>query len=217
MHQLIRKIIMKKVHLVPSVMAGIKIAILFILLSPLGAIAQTAYKLASGKNNTIKVLGTSNVHDWTMTAKDIESTGTFKFNSKDELVAVNSLKFIVVAKSLKSEKSSMDTRTYKSIKADDFPKISYQLTNAEVTMIQANKYAIQTTGTLTIAGKTQSIAMKVTALVNADRSMSFHGTEKLMLTDYGIQPPSFMLGAMKVGNDLTITFDLNYNKTAIAK
>ena len=111
----------------------------------------------------------------------------------------------------------MDSRTYKSIKESEFPKISYQLTFATVTMIQANKYAIQTTGTLTIAGKTQSIAMKVMALVNADRSISCHGTEKLMLTDYGIEPPSFMLGAMKVGNDLTIQFNLSYGKTSLAK
>ncbi|TKC12390.1 YceI family protein [Pedobacter polaris] len=208
---------MKKVQQHLGILTSIKIAVLFIMLSPMGIMAQSVYKLAPGKNNNIKVAGTSNVHDWTMTAKDIESTGAFKFNSRDELIDVTSLKFTVVAKSLKSDKSSMDTRTYKSIKADEFPKISYQLTYATVTMIQANKYAIQTTGILTIAGKTQTISMKVMALVNADRSISCHGTEKLMLTDYGIQPPSFMLGAMKVGNNLTISFNIDYTNAATAK
>ena len=190
----------------------LKIAIVMIMLSPQVMMAQSSYKLASGKDNTIKVLGTSNVHDWTMTAKDVESSGLFKFNNSNELIDLTLLKFTVVAKSLKSEKSSMDTRTYKSIKADQFPKITYQLTSATVTIVQANKYSIQTTGILTIAGKTQTIAMKVMALVNADRSISIHGTEKLMLTDYGIEPPSFMLGAMKVGNDLVIQFNLTYIK-----
>ena len=106
----------------------------------------------------------------------------------------------------------MDGRTYKCIKADEFPKISYKLTSADVTMVQASKYSIQTKGVLTIAGKAQSISMKVIAFVNADQSISCNGTEKLMLTDYGIEPPSFMLGAMKVGNDLVIKFDLNYTK-----
>lgn len=195
----------------------IKIGTLLLLLSPLATLAQTAYKLSSGKDNVVKVLGTSNVHDWTMTANDIESTGVFKFNSRDEMVDLTTLKFTVVAKSLTSGKSSMDDRTYKSIKENVFPKIAYQLTYATVTMVQANKYAIQTTGTLTIAGKTQSISMKVMALVNVDRSISCHGTEKLMLTDYGIAPPSFMLGAMKVGNDLTIQFDLTYSRSTQAK
>lgn len=194
----------------------IKIGILLLLLSPLATWAQTAYKLSSGKDNVLKVLGTSNVHDWIMTANNIESTGMFKFNSRNEMVDLTALKFTVVAKSLTSGKSSMDGRTYKSIKESEYPKITYQLTFATVTMVQANKYAIQTTGTLTIAGKTQTIAMKVMALVNADHSISCHGTEKLMLTDYGIAPPSFMLGAMKVGNDLTIQFELTYNRSAEA-
>ncbi|RZK57754.1 MAG: YceI family protein [Pedobacter sp.] len=195
----------------------LKIAIVMLMLSPQVIMAQTAYKLTSSKENAIKVLGKSNVHDWTMTAKDLESTGTFKFNSRDELVELTALKFTVVAKSLKSDKTSMDNRTYKSMKADAFPKINYQLTFATVTMIQANKYVIQTTGILTIAGKTQSIGMKVMALVNNDGSISCHGTEKLMLTDYGIEPPSFMLGAMTVGNDLTIQFNLSYGKTSLTK
>ncbi len=189
-----------------------KIATLLFLLSPQVIMAQSVYKVASNKNAKITVNGLSNVHDWVMTSTDIESQGTFKFNTKDELTGLSAFSFSVAAKSLKSGKSSMDTRTYKSLKADEFPKINYRLTFAEVTMVQANKYSIQTTGILTIAGKTQTISMKVMALVNADKTISCHGTEKLMLTDYGIEPPSFMLGAMKVGNNLVIKFDLNYTK-----
>ncbi len=195
----------------------LKASMLLIVLSPIATIAQTRYELVTGKRNAVTVSGTSNVHDWTMAAKELESSGTFKFNSRDELIDVTSLKFTVVAKGLKSDKSSMDGRTYKSIKADQFPKITYLLNTASVTALQANKYTIQTTGTLTIAGKSQSISMKVNALVNPDGSLSCNGSEKLQLTDYGIQPPSFMLGAMKVGNDLTIQFNIIYNKLNVAK
>lgn len=189
-----------------------KVSIVLFMLSPMMLMAQSSYKLATAKDNSIKVLGKSNVHDWTMVAKGLESSGTFKFNGNNELVDLTSLKFSVLAKSLKSEKTSMDERTYKAMKADQFPKVTYQLTFATVTMVQANKYSIQTSGNLTIAGKTQVIAMKVMALVNADGSITCHGEENLLLTDYGIQPPSFMLGAMKVGNDLSIQFYLTYTK-----
>src|SRR4051812_25987130 len=102
----------------------IKIGILLFLLSPITILAQTAYKLSSGTSN-VKVLGTSNVHDWTMTANDIESSGVFKFNSRDEMIDLSTLKFTIAAKSLTSGKSSMDSRTYKSIKESEFPKITY--------------------------------------------------------------------------------------------
>ena len=189
-----------------------KIASVLFLLSPQVIMAQSIYKITSNKNSEITINGKSNVHDWVMNSKGIESQGVFKFNAKEELIGLSAFNFTVLAKTLKSGKSSMDERTYKSIKANEFPKISYKLTYAEVTMVQANKYSIQTTGLLTIAGKSQTISMKVMALVNADNSISCHGTQKLMLTDYGIEPPSFMLGAMKVGNDLVIKFDLNYTK-----
>jgi polyisoprenoid-binding protein YceI len=196
---------------------SLKIVSLLFLLSPQVIMAQSVYKVTPNKNAKVIVNGQSNVHDWEMTSTEIESQGSFKFNAKDELTGLSAFNFSVLAKSLKSGKPSMDTRTYKSLKAEEFSKITYKLTFAEVTMVQANKYSIQTTGVLTIAGKTQSISMKVMALVNADQSISCHGTEKLTLTDYGIEPPSFMLGAMKVGNDLIIKFDLSYTKAINTK
>ena len=187
----------------------LKISILLLMLSPMAVMAQGSYKLNTG---SLKVSGTSNVHDWTMTSTGIESQGAFKFNSQDELTGLSNFSFTVMAKSLKSGKSSMDGRTYKSIKADEFPKVSYQLKSAVVTKLGDNKYKIATTGNLTIAGVAQSISMTVTAVVDTNKSITCHGTEKLKLTDYQIDPPSFMLGAMKVGNDLVIQFDLTYSK-----
>lgn len=190
---------------------------LLFMLSPLVTVAQTTYQLSQSAISSVKVTGTSNVHDWSITSKQFESTGIFNFNARGEMTDVTALKFTLAAKSLKSGKSTMDDRTYKTLSETAFPKITYQLTFATVTMVQAKRYSIQTTGILTIAGKTQSFSMKVMALVNADGSISCHGSEKLMLTDYGIEPPSFMLGPMKVGNNLVIRFEFEYVKILVAK
>lgn len=187
----------------------LKLSVLLLMLSPLTTIAQTTYVL-DGTSVNLKVSGTSNVHDWTMTSTGVESVGAFKI-SNGELIGLSNFSFSVLAKSLKSGKSSMDTRTYKSIKADKFYKISYQLKAATVTK-KGEKYNIATVGNLTIAGVTQSISMLVVATINSNKSITCRGTEKLKLTDYQIDPPSFMLGAMKVGNDLVIQFDLTYSK-----
>jgi polyisoprenoid-binding protein YceI len=208
---------MKKLQQDARIWTSIKIAVLVFILSPMGIMAQSVYKIAPANDVFVKVLGTSNIHDWTMTSTGIESQGVFKFNAKDELVGLSSFGFTVQSKSLKSGKSSMDSRTYKSILADEFPKIVFQLKTAAINQVSANKFQIQATGNLNIAGATQAITLNVTAIVNPDHSITCTGTEKLKLTDYKIDPPSFMLGAMKVGNDLTIKFDLNYNKTASAK
>ncbi|HEY0244063.1 MAG TPA: YceI family protein [Mucilaginibacter sp.] len=177
---------------------------------PQSLVAQTIYKLTPDKDASIKVLGSSNVHDWTMESKVMESQGDFKFDNENQLHALTSFNFSVDAKSLKSEHASMDDRTYKTIKASQYPKITYKLGSAVITPVQKGKYTIKTTGELTIAGVTQTINMTVTAVVNADNTITCTGSESLKLTDYKIDPPSFMLGAMKVKNDLTIQFNLLY-------
>ncbi|HEY8782141.1 MAG TPA: YceI family protein [Mucilaginibacter sp.] len=176
--------------------------------------AQSIYKLVPGKDVIIKVLGSSNVHNWTMTATGIESQGDFKFEG-DQFRALSSFSFSVEAKSLKSEHESMDNRTYNTIKANQYPKIIYKLTSAVITPVQKNKYLIKATGELTISGATQSIILNVNAVVNPDNTISCTGSQKIKLTDYKIEPPSFMFGAMKVYNDLTIQFNLLYKNSQL--
>ncbi len=174
--------------------------------------AQSIYKLAKGPDVTFKLLGSSNIHDWVMTSSGIESAGEFSFDSENKLTSLQSFNFYVAAKSLKSEHESMDNRTYKTIKADQYPKISYKLISAIITIIQKSKYLIKATGELTITGVTKAIIMDVTATVNPDNTINCTGFKKIQLTDYNIKPPSFMLGAMKVKNNLTIQFNLIYKK-----
>jgi len=192
----------------------ITIAAIIFLAIPQCLMAQTNYKLLPGKDVNVKVLGSSNIHDWTMTATGIESQGDFKFEG-DQLRSLHSFNFSVEAKSLKSEHESMDSRTYKTINADKYSKITFKLNSAVVTSVQKNKYLIKATGELTISGATQTVVLNVTAVVNPDNTISCSGSQKIELTDYKIDPPSFMLGAMKVKNDLTIQYNLVYKNNQL--
>jgi len=106
----------------------------------------------------------------------------------------------------------MDNRTYKTIKADAYPQITFKLSDATIAPLQKNKFSVKATGTLTIAGVSRVITIQANGEVKPDNSITVTGQEKLKLTDFNIQPPSFMLGAMKVANDLTIGYTLNFKK-----
>lgn len=176
--------------------------------------AQVNYKLNGSKDNLVKVSGKSNVHDWTMTAENPVCEAVFAPFTTEENVPKNlhSLSFSVNAKNLKTESTSMNSRTYKAIKADAYPQITFKLREATVTPLQKNKFSLNATGTLTIAGVSKVITLPVNGEVKSDNTIVCTGQEKIKLTDYGIQPPSFMLGAMKVGNDLSIAFTLHLKK-----
>jgi polyisoprenoid-binding protein YceI len=197
-----------------TISSAIVAAFIVFLTIPQPLMAQTIYKLSAGPDVSIKVLGSSNIHDWTMTATGIESQGDFKLEA-GQLRSLSSFSFSVQAKSLKSDHESMDNRTYKSINADKFPKITYRLNSAAVTSVQKNKYLIKATGELTISGASQTVVLDVTAVVNPDNTISCTGSQKIQLTDYKIKPPTFMLGAMKVYNDLTIQYNLVYKNSQL--
>jgi polyisoprenoid-binding protein YceI len=76
--------------------------------------------------------------------------------------------------------------------------------------VQKNKYTIKASGELTISGTSQPAVLTVTAVVNPDNSITCSGAQKIKLTDYKIEPPTFLLGAMKVYNDLTIQYNITY-------
>ncbi len=177
--------------------------------SVIGMQTQAQYKLSTAKENTVKISGGSNVHGWTMIAQNPVCEASFGAVSTDENTpkSLTSLSFSVNTKSLKSEHSSMDGRTYKTLKAEQFPKITFKLSNATITPV---KFSVKANGTLTIAGSSKAITMVVYGEVKEDGSINCTGQQKLKLTDFNIQPPSFMLGAMKVDNDLTIDYNLTF-------
>jgi polyisoprenoid-binding protein YceI len=175
--------------------------------------AQAIYKAAAGQERNIKVSGTSNVHDWVMNSTAIDSQGRFNFDGKNILRTINAFSFSLNAKSLKSEHDTMDKRTYKLLKADQHPKITYKLNSSVVTKQANNNYLIKSTGTLTIAGVSQTVFMDVIGVVNSNNTITCSGSKTIKLTDYKLTPPSYMGGAMKVGNELTINFAIAFKRS----
>jgi polyisoprenoid-binding protein YceI len=149
-----------------------------------------------------------------MEAQNPTAEALFSTLASDEDIpkSLNSLSFSVGAKSLKSDRTSMDNRTYKTIKADTYPKITFKLVSSVITPVRKNVFLIKATGTLTIAGTSKTILMQVNGSMNGDNSITCSGQQKIKLTDFNIQPPSFMMGAMKVGDDLTIQYGLTFKK-----
>jgi polyisoprenoid-binding protein YceI len=102
----------------------------------------------------------------------------------------------------------MDSRAYNALKADKFATITFISQSAVIIPGQNNQFRIKSTGNLTIAGVAQPVVLTTACQVNADGSIVCNGSTPLKMTDYQIKPPSFMLGALKTGDRLTIDFSL---------
>ena len=183
----------------------------FILLAVVALISTFAANAQNVRKNTafiVKVKGSSNLHDWVMEAK----SGTIEANlnlasNVSYLAGIQSLSFNLPVKNLKSEEGNlMNTRAYDALKAEKYPNISFKLLSATPTSNSANKSTFKVTGELTISGTTKQIEMTANATKNADGSVIITGSENLKMTQFGIKPPSYMFGALKVTDNLTIDY-----------
>jgi len=182
----------------------------FLLLFNITAVAQKAqaqtYQLVT--SSQIKVIGTSNLHDWDMTATNFTCEGKF-VTKNGALQDLSSLTFSLPVANLKGEEKLLTTRAHKALKAADNSKITFKLTKA--TVISQQKI-INAIGNLTIAGVTNPVNLKIAYVVNADESITCKGAEVVNMSTYKIKAPSFMLGALKVGDKVTIDILLKLKK-----
>ena len=172
--------------------------------------AQTLYTLEKGPVSTVKILGTSNLHDWTMQAHSGDCKAEFSLSGSGQaqLKGLKSLSFTLPVQTLKSGESMMDSKAYHALKSDKFGTISFDLSAASVTPAKNGQYTVTANGKLCIAGVCRIVQLDVACTVNADGSITCSGSEKLKMTDYQVDPPTFMFGALKTADDITIAFTL---------
>jgi polyisoprenoid-binding protein YceI len=173
--------------------------------------SQTTYVTAG--NQEIIIAGTSNVHDWEEKAETFGGAGMITWNA-DGSFNLSSLLVKIDCKAIKSSHGSiMDGKTYDALNADKFPTITYKLTTALMNITSsASGITINTVGQITIAGVTKPISMQVRVTANSGGQLLFEGTKAIKMSDFGVSPPTAFLGAMKVGDDVTLKFKASFSK-----
>lgn len=159
-------------------------------------------------SSTMKILGTSTMHDWEMEARNMQ--GVMNVDIYENSLEINDLKLTIEVESLKSGKSAMDNNAHEALKEDDHPKIHYELVNVEsITQKGNNRYSLVTKGKLTIAGKTRTMSIPLTAEVE-NGALELIGKTTFNMSGFGVEPPSFMFGSVTTGDEITIKFNITY-------
>lgn len=184
----------------------LKISIL-VILSPFFLFSQN---IELSENSEISISGTSTLHDWTMTVDEYSGTGDF-ITEGTRIIAINNLKVIVKAESLKSGKTGMDKNAYKALKTGKYKDIVFILDDYEMISIIGNINKIRAKGTLTVAGKSRKVSFPVSIEVNRNGIISCSGSEEMKMTDFGVEPPTAMFGTIKTGDEITVNFNAQFS------
>ena len=168
----------------------------------------------------LTVEGTSTLHHWMVEGKSVGGSLIFHENELASLWTTSgplsqplapTVHVEIPVTSLKSGKRAMDEKMYEALKAKAHPMIVYHLESAKVTTRQTaqghdadGSFAVEATGILTVAGveRTVDIPMHVGRL--SDHRLEIRGDTALRMTEFGIDPPRAMLGALRAGDTVHV-------------
>ena len=154
------------------------------------------------------IKGTSNLHDWEMEITKIDCKGAFQ-STDNTINAAKNVEVKIQVESIKSEEGKiMDNKTYKAFESEKNPYITFTFSSADVKTDGSGNVTIAASGNLNMAGtsKTVSITAKGKVLANGDIQLSV--SKKLNMSEYKMDPPTALMGAIKVGPEVEVKFDL---------
>lgn len=187
---------------------------LCLLLSISPALGQTAFKVGTGTEFFVD--GTSNIHNWTATVGTVEGTFTMAdaFLRKGKLqpgVAFQGGTLRIPVASLDGGKGeTMNNKILAAFDAPTHPQIEFALGEATVASIPDGdaEFPVSVSGQLTMAGQTHPVTLALTGQRQADGSFRFSGKHPILMTSFGMDPPTALFGQIATGDEVVIRFTL---------
>ena len=162
--------------------------------------------------STLTVSGTSTVRSFSCVATTF--TTSVATSGTDAIAgvlagekAVTGAEFSVTAAALDCKNGTMNNHMRKALKAAEHPTIAFRLTGYESAKA-ADGARGSVTGVLSLGGVQKPITMMGGATAAEGGALRVTGTHEIRMTEYGLKPPTLMMGTMKVGEKVTVAFDL---------
>jgi polyisoprenoid-binding protein YceI len=179
----------------------------------LAIISLSAQSYRLDDRSEIAVSGTSTLHDWTMKLDKGKCSGAADFKLKNKAITgLSAMNIAMEANGLKSGKAAMDRNAYTALNASEHPRLTFEMTQVKGIKKEGEKYLIDCVGKLTVAGATRMINLRASCVVGAAGEIACSGAHTLKMTEFGIEPPSVMLGTIKTGDELGIDFSVVFVK-----
>ena len=171
--------------------------------------AQTLASYALQEDSKMWIEGTSNKNDWSVYATEL--TGQVMKNPDGTMTepGIDEAEVVVESSRIVSRKSSiMDRLMRNALAVQQHPKITYAMKSAEVASSSDESFTLNTMGELTLVGTTKEIEMTVEGEEVGDGQLKLTGSYALLMSDFNIERPKAMYGALRTGDEVVVHFEL---------
>lgn len=149
--------------------------------------------------------GSSNVNTFNCSAEQFETDIEPPGGQENILVEVD-----VVVESFECGKKKMNRDLYDALQSNKHPFISFEyISSSTLEYIDTeDRYTMNVNGLLTVAGTPREIQFPMVASISDDGTVRATGKTDLKMTDYNVEPPTALLGLVRVDNEFTVHFEL---------
>jgi polyisoprenoid-binding protein YceI len=121
--------------------------------------------------------------------------------------AVSSVTVTVPVEKLDCKNSTMNEHMRKALKASQNPTVVFRVDTYELAHA-GEGVAVTLNGTLTLGGVEKPITVNAQAKPGENGTLLVSGTREVRMTEFGLKPPTLMLGTMKVDERIKVGFDV---------
>lgn len=116
---------------------------------------------------------------------------------------VQAIQVTVAVKELDCGDGTMNKHLRNALKEKNHPEIRFKTTRYA---LNENGDVVKAYGELTIAGVTRDVELNATLTSSHEGGFQVEGKVNIRMKDYEVKPPSRLFGALKVSNDISITY-----------
>lgn len=154
--------------------------------------------------------GDSNVHSWKCDATAFTPELRIDRPTPDEApTRVDRATLDVAVARIDCGHGKMNDNLRKALKAGDYPNITFVVTDADFHDTgEKGQIELLAKGHLYVAGEGRDLQLQVSGTDTGDGALRIRGRVSIRMTDFGIRPPTAMLGMLKTKDEVLIAFDL---------
>ena len=171
----------------------------------LAAAALAPLSLQPGSR--VWVDGTSTARAWHCESTRAVGSAAASTTELAQLASVDGASVTVPVGTLDCRNNTMNGHLRNALKADANPDIRFRATSVAVTPTGADQGTVAMSGTLAIAGQERPVTIDGT-VSRENGQLRVRGSKRITMTEWGVRPPSLMLGAMRVAPAATVGFDV---------
>lgn len=172
----------------------------------------TTVRFRIGTESVLSIRGTTNVNSFECFAKQQfpEQTTRLVVNGNSRMIEFNDMKLLLKVEALDCDNNRMNADLCDALKSEDFPHIVIRLHDARIDDHDSRLdwIPVSVRSSLTISGQTRTSTIKARMKRLADGSFRFAADHGIRMTDYGVEPPTALLGLIKVKDQIVIHFDI---------